>query len=215
MFEEYFNGISNDSFEEFSQSSKNALKNIVKDKRLIIEMLNNILDDSVLIDKSESYDFQDKFVIYSNDEKKVYARVSVFKGKYANRIHYNRWHYTSFILKGEYTHYIYGNISDLTSDSIENHVNEPLLIDYLNKGSYYSCHNSVIHSVISETDTVSISIRGEALIDKFQVMDFDTKTSWWQYGQKLEAYEERQMKKINFETLKSKIQRTCRLLEEE
>lgn len=204
MYEKYFENISNDSFNDFSTTSVQALKKIVEDKNIILEMLDNVLENDVLIEKSECYDFLDKIVIFSDEEKGVYARVSLFNNKYSNRIHYHRWNYSAFILSGGYKQMIYG-IAKGNEDITKLYPYTPTLIEQLNKGNYYSLHHSMIHSVIAIPNSVSICIRGRAYKDKFQAIDPVTGNSWWQFGAKMEAKEERIMKSLYGDALKERI----------
>lgn len=215
MYEEYFEGVSNSSFREFAESSQKALKRLAQDTCLLMGMLNNILNDDVLSDKSESYDFLDKLVIYSDEKDEIYARISVFNERYANRIHYHRWHYSSYILRGGYIQYVYGVMDDTYNDMASMCKSDMLYMEKVGKHGIYSLNNKMIHSINAIPDTISISIRGKALINRFQVMDPKTGSEWWQYGQKSEAFEEHQMKKIRKDTLRERIKRTCKLLEEE
>lgn len=212
MYEEFFSGISNNSFEEFGITSRKVLVELSKNKKLICEMLRNIKNNEELIKKSESYDFLDKFIIYSNEAQQIYARISVFNNKYGNRIHYHRWDYSSYILKGGYTQYIYGNLKTGKELIREACSLQPILVEELHEGNIYSLNNSVIHSVNAIPGSVSICIRGKSCRDRFQVIDTRTNTEWWQYGQKLEAFEEHQIKQINLEDLKGKVNRTCKII---
>ncbi len=212
MYEKYFAGISNNTFEEFRLTSREVLIDLANNKQLMCEMLRNIQNSEELIKKSESYDFLDKFTIYSNNEQQIYARISVFNNKYGNRIHYHRWDYSSYILKGGYTQYIYGHLQKGKELIREACSLNPILVEELQEGNLYSLDNSVIHSVKAIPGSVSICIRGKSQRDRFQVIDTRTDTEWWQYGQKLEAFEEHQVKQISFEDLKVKVNRTCEFL---
>ena len=211
MFDEFFDYIDNDSFLEFSKTSQIALMNIASNPKLMCEMLDHIEEDHVLTEKSECYDFLDKMVIYSNDDKGIYARISLFHEGYGERIHYHRWNYASYILHGGYTQSIYGNI--IYEDDVS-HVNKEniLLKEKLGKGNVCMLHHTVIHSIQAEPQTVSLCIRGKALCNRFQVKDPSTGTVWWQYGSKLEAYEERAMKRISNIVLHDKIEEIKKLI---
>ncbi len=211
MFKEYFKNISNDSFDEFSTTSVQALKKIVNNKSVILEMLDHVLEDEVLIEKSECYDFLDKIVIFSDEEKGVYARVSLFNNKYSNRIHYHRWNYSAYILSGGYKQMIYG-IANGNEDITNLYPYTPKLIEQLSKGNYYSLHHSMIHSVIAIPDSVSICIRGCAYKDKFQAIDPATGNSWWQFGSKMEAKEERIMKSLYGDALRKRIEHIKKII---
>lgn len=209
-FNEYFKAISNESFMAFSETSHIALEKITKDKELIISMLNNVLTDETLIMKSECYDFLDKIVCYTNEESDIHVRISLFNEKYANRIHYHRWDYTASVLVGCYEQYFYGvhNGNDIT----ELYPYEPIYIGRYLPNEVYSLDHTMVHSVIARPDTISICIRGRAYGERFQTIDKNTNTSWWQYGSKTEAKEERIMKSVSFSYLKERIEYIKKIL---
>lgn len=207
-YSEIFSTISNESFEIFSKTSQEIIEKIATDKKLIINMLNNVLEDERLIRKSECYDFLDKIICYEDEEKQM--RISLFNDKYANRIHYHRWDYTAYILSGNYTQYFYGvheknDIKDL-------YPYEPIFVEKCLEGNMYSLSHKMVHSVEAKPDTISICIRGKAFEDRFQAIEPKTNTSWWQYGSKMEANEERIMKSVSCEYLKKKIDHIIEIL---
>ncbi len=212
-FKGYFKNICNESFGTFQETSTEIMQNICKDRGLIIKFLNNIANDDNLIEKSECYDFLDKLVCFADDELGVYMRLSLFNSKYANRIHYHRWHYTANILVGSYTQYFYGIYND--NDITELYPYEPLFVENCNENNIYTLNNKVIHSIKAKPDTISLCIRGKALLDKFQAIDVTSNSSWFQYGANLEASEERNMKAIDKKYLLSKIQYVQKILEKE
>jgi len=209
-YNEYFKDISNTSFSSFSETSYLAIEKIISDRILIIDMLNNVLNDELLISKSECYDFLDKIICYSDEESSVYMRVSLFNDKYANRIHYHRWDYTACVLAGSYTQFLYGlhNENDIT----ELFPYEPTYIEKHLPNNIYSLSHTMVHSVKAKPNTVSICIRGKAFGDKFQAIDSKTNTSWWQYGSNIEASEERVMKSVSPVYLKGRIEHLISIL---
>lgn len=210
-FNEYFKNVSNKSFEAFSETSQIAIKKILSDKSLIIDMLKNVSNDERLIEKSECYDFLDKIICYENEQKDVQMRISLFNDKYANRIHYHRWDYTACILSGEYTQYFYGLHEN--NDITKLYPYEPIYIEKHTTDNVYSLSHKIVHSVEAKPNTISICIRGKAFEDKFQAIDPRTNTSWWQYGSKLEASEERIMKSVSTEYLKKRVNHIISILE--
>lgn len=209
-YNQYFEKISNESFASFSETSYLAVEKIMSDRVLIIDMLNNVLDDEVLINKSECYDFLDKIICYSNDSLGAHMRISLFNNKYANRIHYHRWDYTACVLAGSYTQFFYG--LNQGNDITELFPYEPIYVEKHLPNNIYSLSHTIVHSVKAEPDTVSICIRGKAFGDKFQAIDSKTNTSWWQYGSNLEASEERAMKSVSPVYLKDRIEHLISIL---
>jgi hypothetical protein len=49
-------------------------------------------------------------------------------------------------------------------------------------GQMYAPSPLDVHAVVAEPYTVSLVIRGPAVMDRFLIMDRKTGKSWWQYG---------------------------------
>lgn len=202
-YQELFNNVSNESFSKFSETAGQVIEKLMLDKATIIEMLENVLEDEELIKKSECYDFLDKIICFSDDDADIHMRISLFNDKYANRIHYHRWDYVACILSGAYTQYFYGLYNGQDISSLYPY--EPIYIQHHLPNEIYSLNHSIIHSVVAQPDTISICIRGKAFEDRFQTINPITNTTWWQYGAKLEASEERQMKSVSKAYLNERI----------
>ncbi|WP_280312679.1 radical SAM protein [Nocardia abscessus] len=55
---------------------------------------------------------------------------------------------------------------------------------------------TMVHAVVAEPYTVSLVIRGQAIKDKFLVMDRKTGEAWWQYGATQESAEDALRKRM-------------------
>lgn len=212
MFEEFFCNVNNENFSEFTKTSQDAIIRIVEKRELLVDMLKHILDDPVLLQKTESYDFLDKMVVYSDDDTGIFARISLFHKGYGERIHYHRWNYSSYIISGGYTQKVYGTVNskkDVSATGYEDILFQETMIP----GCVYSLDSSVIHSIHVLTETVSFCIRGKALRDRFQIKDTESETVWWQYGSSFEAEEERTIKQMPSFIVHDKIDRIKKIIE--
>ena len=195
-------------FEEFSSLSIEVL-NFLQSKHVLGGLLRNVKEDPYLFSLSEHYDILDKIVIYSNQKTGFRIRVHLFANGYFDRPHNHRWSYSSHILSGGYKHTIYhlkpSEQAPIPSDLF------PTLIRREQTGDLYTLHCSQYHSVVAETDTVSLVLRGPSEQDRFRVMDNVTNEAWWQYGAEKENHVERQNKQISHEQLHGAIEKLSQL----
>lgn len=203
-FDTYFKSINVTNFEVFAETSQSVLFKLSKDIELVKAMLDNVVLDDQLIEKSECYDFLDKIICYFDRKSGISLRISIFNEKYANRIHYHRWDYSACILKGMYSQSFYGLYMD--RDITELYPYHPLVIETIKENCIYSVEHRMIHSIKAKPGTISMCIRGNAFYDSFQAIDPMTNSSWTQYGAKFEAVEERMMKAVTPLVLKQKIE---------
>jgi predicted metal-dependent enzyme (double-stranded beta helix superfamily) len=200
------------NLEKVTSHNKKLLEYLFNNRKIINLFLKNVLKDETLISLAEHYDFFDKIVLYADKKERFRIRLHIFSGdpstKY--RPHCHRWNYSSVILKGSYTHFIYGT---------ETHINEetdledlkPIIIQEENQGSIYTLSHKVFHSIEAKPDTVSIIIRGPAVKDRFLIMDKLTGRKWWEYGRGSETIEEIKRKLVSIEHIKNLIDKLYKL----
>lgn len=201
-------------FREFASRSQSILISLAKNKELILHQLDEVLLNPILIEKSECYDFLDKIVICCDERTGTSIRISQFNERYANRLHCHRWDYSAIVLHGQYVQHFYG-IEPSDGDITPLRSGVPVFTATFKKGSCYSLHNSVVHSVEAKPGTISLCIRGPAVKDRFMTLDPRTGNSWWQYGSKSEAAEERNMKRYEKKDLALRIKEIQHILMEE
>ena len=192
------------SLEEVSAATETVLKDVSANKSLFKQMIQDIAHDPVLLERSEHYDILDKLVLYSDDARGFRLRLHVFLPGYFDRPHNHRWTYSSLILRGRYTHFIYGQDHGIDQD-INIRELRPVMLREEMEGNFYSLHHSMIHSVVAEPYTLSLVIRGPAVKNRFLVMDKTTNQAWWQYGAIDELTVERDQKKISREYLSIRV----------
>jgi hypothetical protein len=146
----------------------------------------------------EHYDILDKVVLYA-DHSGVRVRLHVFLPGYFDRPHNHRWSYASLILRGEYRHYLFGDLdvdAEPEPDSLA-----ALQVRQEQVGDSYVLHHSMVHAVVAEPYTVSLVIRGPSVKDRFLVMDRGTGERWWQFGAEQEPATEAARKRMTRERL--------------
>jgi hypothetical protein len=172
--------------------SETILRGVSDDRAMLRELLGKVPHNPALLEKCEHYDILEKLVLAEDPASGARLRLHVFLPGYIDRPHNHRWTYSSLILSGRYLHQIYGEDDGLT-ERVDVDELVPLLVRNETRGSTYTLHHSMIHSLVAEPYTVSLVLRGPAVKKRFLVMDKATKQSWWQYG----AADERAMPKAD------------------
>lgn len=163
-------------------------------------LLHQVTQRPELLALCEHYDILDKLVLYDDQQYGFRVRLHVFLPGYFDRPHNHRWTYSSRILHGSYRHYLYGPDDGLTDTSDVDQL-VPLMVREEVAGSTYTLHHRMVHAVVAEPYTVSLTVRGPAVKQRFLVMDRATKGSWWQYGAKDEPTEEAERKRMTIDRL--------------
>ena len=158
---------------------RKALTQLADDPDLIRVALLGLPDRPELQALAEHYDILDKIVLHADDAG-IRVRLHIFLPGYFDRPHNHRWSYASLILRGEYRHYLFGDV-DVDAEPEPGSL-AALQVRQEQPGDSYALHHSMIHAVVAEPYTVSLVIRGPAVKDRFLVMDRKTSESWWQFG---------------------------------
>lgn len=209
---------STDLFAEFTSVDWDNLAsvNAISDKLLITldaqrGMLRELAERAIgtpdLLALCEHYDILDKIVLY-DDPTGWRLRLHVFLPGYFDRPHNHRWTYSSRILRGSYSHTLYGTENQLgNSDDIDVAGLQPRMVRTESAGDFYTLHHTMIHSVTAEPYTTSLIVRGPAVKDRFLVTDRVTGQAWWQYGAAKESPEDVARKRMNTSQARNCLQR--------
>jgi hypothetical protein len=152
--------------QELSDKALNQLR------KLILDLPNNL----ELFSYSAHYAGVDKLVLWNSDDKTMQIRLHVYSGHCCNKnihnqidtaeAHNHRWNFLARILAGGYHHTIYRmELLDIGKYHVS-----PSMIRYEGIGSSYALHHSQYHSIIEETGTVSLIVRGPIEKEHFQVI---------------------------------------------
>lgn len=137
----------------------------------------------------ESYDTMDKIVLWANADRSTRLRLHVFHPGYSDRPHNHRWSFASRLLAGQYLHSIYGSEDEVLAHADSPRVQHAYALGP--GGDYYLAH-SLVHSLSTETTTVSLVLRGPSVKDSYFTLD--GASTLWSTGADRESGAERQAK---------------------
>jgi hypothetical protein len=181
-------------------ATRKTLTAITEDPEAIRAALLMLPKQPELLRLCEHYDILDKIVLW-DDPTGFRVRLHIFLPGYFDRPHNHRWSYASTILRGQYRHYLFGNVE------LDEHVQprdlDAVLVRQEQVGDAYALHHSMVHAVVAEPFTVSLVVRGPAVKDRFLVMDRKTGESWWQYGAGQESAEDAAKKRMSVERFRT------------
>lgn len=185
-----------DDIDAVEAETRKVLDALTADRSVIRRILTDLPRQPDLLALAEHYDILDKIVLW-DDATGFRVRLHVFLPGYFDRPHNHRWSYASTILRGQYRHYLFGNV-ELDEDVLPRDL-EAVIVRQEQVGDAYALHHSMVHAVVAEPFTVSLVVRGPAVKDRFLVMDRKTGESWWQYGAKQESAEDAKQKRMSVE----------------
>lgn len=185
-----------DDIDAVETTTRKVLDALTDDRSVVRSVLTDLPRRPDLLALCEHYDILDKIVLW-DDPSGFRVRLHVFLPGYFDRPHNHRWSYTSTILRGQYRHYLFGNV-ELDEDVLPRDL-EAVMVRQEQVGNAYALHHSMVHAVVAEPYTLSLVVRGPAVKDRFLVMDRKTGESWWQYGAKQESAEEAEQKRMSAE----------------
>ncbi len=137
----------------------------------------------------ESFGRMDKIVLWANAGRSARLRLHIFHPGYSDRPHNHRWSFASRLLAGEYLHSIYGS-----EDEVLAHANSPRIQHayILRPGADYYLGHSLVHSLSTETTTVSLVLRGPSVKDSYFTLEGASMR--WSTGADRESSAERRAK---------------------
>jgi predicted metal-dependent enzyme (double-stranded beta helix superfamily) len=176
--------------------TRKVLDALSDDRSVIRSVLADLPRRPDLLPLCEHYDILDKIVLW-DDPTGFRVRLHVFLPGYFDRPHNHRWSYASTILRGQYRHYLFGNVE--LDETVQPRDLDAVMVRQEQVGDAYALHHSMVHAVVAEPYTVSLVVRGPAVKDRFLVMDRKTGESWWQYGAGQESAEDAAKKRMSVE----------------
>jgi hypothetical protein len=191
-------GLDWNDLDTVEHATRKALAQLADDPDLIRAVLLGLPDRPELLALCEHYDILDKIVLYQDDAG-LRVRLHIFLPGYFDRPHNHRWSYASLILRGEYRHYLFGDV-DVDAEPEPGSL-AALQVRQEQVGDSYALDHRMVHAVVAEPYTVSLVIRGPAVNDRFLVMDRGTGERWWQYGAQQESATEAARKRMTRERL--------------
>ena len=209
-------------FEAAGHSTRAVLQRLVSDKRSLRELVYRVEKNERLLAMCEQHQLLNYLVLYDHLDRGVRIRLHVTPSDTRDRPHDHRFSFSSVILRGRYRHTfheltrpIYDASRDDSCRSWQNlqnpdpdsHIDftavKPVFTRHERPGSCYSLHHSSVHALSTSPETVSLVIRGPAEKRRSIIMDAETQTYWWRYGQHEETPERRKSKCMPLETYRA------------
>jgi hypothetical protein len=191
-------GLDWNDLDAVEHATRKALSQLAGDPDRVRAILLGLPERPELLALCEHYDILDKIVLY-RDDAGLRVRLHVFLPGYFDRPHNHRWSYASLILRGDYRHYLFGDV-DVDAEPEPGSL-ASLQVRQEQVGDSYALDHRMVHAVVAEPYTVSLVIRGPAVKDRFLVMDRKTGERWWQYAAQQESATEAARKRMTRERL--------------
>ncbi|MFE0025520.1 hypothetical protein [Amycolatopsis sp. NPDC059021] len=178
---------------------------------LLRTLVDRVRGDGHLASMCEGYDFMHKLVLYDAPDLTVRLRLHLYRDGFFDRPHNHRWSFASHILRGGYTHRIFGR-DDQFGEDTDPHTLRPIHERREHPGATYALHHTSVHTVHAEADTLSLLVRGPAAKQRFLILDAATDSFFWVYGAAQESPEQRASKRLTPDQLHQTITRIHRLI---
>lgn len=184
---------------------------LTTERGLLPELVAAVSTNEHLADMCEGYDFMRKLVLHDDVEHGIRLRLHLYNEGFFDRPHNHRWSFASHILRGGYTHRIFGR-DDQFAEETDPADLTPIHERLERPGSTYALHHTSVHSVHAEADTVSLLVRGRAAKDRFLILDAHNRSSFWVYGAANETAEQQTNKRLTPQQLNETIGRAQSLI---
>tara|TARA_R110002110_G_scaffold98919_1_gene253001 strand:- start:1617 stop:2282 length:666 start_codon:yes stop_codon:yes gene_type:complete len=177
---EPFNNIDWDDMHTVNVESDRLLRHL-NNPSLLRELVLSLYDDERLQGMCEHFDHFDKLVLHKCEQTDTRLRMHIFGDKFVEEAHNHRHCFSSYIIRGEYIHYIHGS-EDAGDQSDRSRVQVPIIVQHQLEDSCYSLHHSAIHSNYAEPNTISLVLAGPAKREYFRIVDKETGEFRIRYG---------------------------------
>jgi hypothetical protein len=138
---------------------RSVLRRLAADRSQLTSLVDRLAEDSELLADADHHPVMDRLTLWRDPERGIYLRLHVSPGTNELIPHDHKYSFTTYILRGSYTHVWRrreGSYQgDFTSDEA------PLgLVTNERVGSCYTLGYSLIHQTVMEADTVTLFMRG-------------------------------------------------------
>lgn len=185
------------------------LKAIAADRDALRTLIANARMQPRLLEMCERHYLLDYFVLYDAPDRNFRMRIHLHTTNHLERPHNHRFPFTTFVICGSYSHLIQRVRSGVAAVTKF----EDMELAYRTReqaGSCYTISPNTIHTTYTEPDTISIIIRGPAVLDKSIIIDRETGGVTWRVGRNSETSERREQVKMSladFDELTKKLAR--------
>lgn len=134
-----------------------------------------------LVERCEHLRSLDKLVLYDHPESGIRLRLHMFSDEYLDLPHNHRWSYTTLMLAGGYTHYVF---EPMREDSHTTPVTDlrPLNVQQVLPGAAYTLDHTVVHSLAASSATMTLVLRGPVMKSHATWTDRTTNQTWRHEG---------------------------------
>lgn len=182
-----------------------VIKALATDTRALRAYVDRAASDPHLFSMFERHQLLDYFVLEDAPERNFRARLHLHTPQHKERPHNHRFDFTTFILRGQYRHM--WNIATRPLASIQSPQELETIYETVEgAGSCYSISAKAVHTTYTKPGSVSIIIRGPAVLDRSIIADRETDRITWRYGRDKEDAVRRKkvtMKRLDFEGLRA------------
>lgn len=133
-----------------------------------------------LLAMCERFELFEKLVLYTTQSGAVRVRLHIFGSHFVEAAHNHRNAFVTRILRGRYRHFIYGDAVAL--ETAANGPPAPLFASDVTAGAGYALGPAAVHSTLAEPSTISLVIRGPAVMGSFKIVDLKTGESRTRLG---------------------------------
>lgn len=147
----------------------------------LTELLERLPDQPNLAEKCEHLRSLDKLVLFDDPTSGVRLRLHLFKDRYLDLPHNHRWTFTSLMLRGGYTHFVYGPCAEDTPPAVARRMT-PTCVQAIQKGEIYTLDHTVVHSLAADSSAVTLVLRGPVMKDRAVWFDRTTNETWLHEG---------------------------------
>lgn len=181
-------GIDWERIDEVERTASAALNAITRPQALS-ELLLNVADDPRLLGLSELAYWGDRIVLFDDPVSGVRVRLHRFNDT-LDHPHSHRWGFTTRVLHGAYTNWLFGPESWVRSQvEQDRRMPSAALVRQEAAGAGYTIDDTMVHSVHVTSDTFSVIVRGPSVKERALRVRPSDATVYWQVGRELETKE--------------------------
>ncbi|CAM4360170.1 hypothetical protein NONI108955_22545 [Nocardia ninae] len=138
---------------------RSVLTRLAADRDLLTLLVDRIADDEDLFRDADHHPVMDRLTLWRDMERGIYLRLHVSPGNNELIPHDHKYSFTTYILRGSYTHVWRRRTAPYRGKFSSEHV--PLgLVTCERVGSCYTLGYSLVHQTMMEADTVTLFMRG-------------------------------------------------------
>jgi hypothetical protein len=149
----------------------------------LCELLAALPQQGALVDKCEHLRSLDKLVLFDDVPSGVRLRLHLFADRYLDLPHNHRWSYTSLMLAGGYTHFVYEPLGEGVG-SRDIRTLRPLSVQRVPPGAVYTLDHAMVHSLAANASTMTLVLRGPVMKPRAIWTDKTTNETWRHEGGK-------------------------------